>query len=104
MKYFVECGGDGAVVGVGGHYVAHVGPPFLADFGVGDFGPALFIFDLYVTEEPMSFRVVEYGIIVGAMGFQGGGQFCPDGLVALGVFIHLVGMNAHYKGFANHGL
>ena len=39
------------MVGVAVHDVAHMGPPKLAYFGLGDGGPACFVLDFGVSEK-----------------------------------------------------
>ena len=104
MEYFVEFGGYGAVVGVGGHDIGHVCPPFAADFGVCNGIPAFFIFDFDISKKLVGLWMVKYGIIVSTVFFEGGRQFIPNRLVAPGVFFHFVRMDAHHEGFANHDL
>ena len=60
----------GAVVGVGGHDVFHVGPPAFADGGVGDVVPSGFVFDFDVGEELAGFGVEEDGVVVDAVVFE----------------------------------
>jgi hypothetical protein len=39
-----------------------------------------------------------------AMGFEHGGEFSPDRLVAAGIFFLLPGIHTHQDSFADHGI
>jgi len=51
MEDFPQFRGDGAVVGVRGHDLLHVSPPFFADFGRCDPIPTLLILDLDIRKQ-----------------------------------------------------
>ena len=51
MEYLAQLGHPRAVVGIGGHDLAHVRPPPTAGRGFGDGVPALLVFQLDVPEQ-----------------------------------------------------
>src|SRR6187401_2324958 len=51
VEHLAEPARDRAVVGIGGHHVAHVPPPAPAHLGRGDGVPPLLVIDLGVPEE-----------------------------------------------------
>ena len=62
VEHFGEFDGDGTIVRINRHEVAHVSPPFLANFGFGDCLPLGFVFKLDVGEELASLGVEEDGV------------------------------------------
>ena len=104
MKHFAELGGDRAIVGMGGHDFAHVGPPALADFGAGDGFPLCGVGEFDVGKELAGFGMEEDRVGADAVFDQGAFKFGPDGAVAAFVFGLGAGIHGHDEGFADgHG-
>jgi hypothetical protein len=101
VKNFAEFGGDGAVVGMGGHDFAHMGPPALADFGAGDGFPLGGAGEFDVGEELTGFGMEEDGVGADAVVEQGAFEFRPDGTMATFVFGFDPGIHRHDEGFAD---
>ena len=101
MKHFAEFGGDGAVVVMGGHDFAHVGPPSLADFRAGNRFPLRGIGEFDVGEELTGFGMEEDGVGADAVVEERFLKFGPDGTVAAFVFSLGAGIHGHDKGFAD---
>lgn len=102
VEDFPEIGGDGATVRIGGHEVAHVGPPLLADGGLGDGGPARFILNFRVGEELARLGMEKDAVVADAVLFQHRFQTRPNGAVPPLVLELLAGVDGHDEGLANH--
>jgi hypothetical protein len=102
VEDFAEVGGDGAVVRVCRHQVAHVGPPALAHFGAGDGFPLGGAGEFDVGEELAGFPMEENGVGADAVVEEGFFEFAPDGAMAAFVFGFRAGMEGHDEGFADH--
>ena len=104
VKYLAEFGGDGAVVGMGGHEFVHVGPPALADFGAGDGFPLRGAGEFDVGEELAGFGMKKDRVGADPVLDQGAFEFGPDGTVETFVFGLGAGIHGHDEGFADgHG-
>jgi hypothetical protein len=102
MENLPKRDGFRAVVGIRGHDVAHVLPPFLADGCLGDGVPARFILNLGVGEKLPGFGMKKDGVIVDTVLFEDSFQFRPDGPVTFLVFGFLAGIHGHDERFADH--
>src|SRR5439155_2072706 len=87
VEDLVQRGGDRGVVGVGGHQLAHVLPPVLADVGARDGGPLGFVFDLDVGEKLAALGVQEDRVVVHAVRFERLFQFRPDGAMTMLILV-----------------
>ncbi len=93
MEHLAEFGGDGAVIGLGGHEFAHVEPPTLADFGAGDGFPLGGAGEFDVGEELAGFRMKKDGVGADAVIEERLFQFGPDGAMTAFVFGFRAGMD-----------
>ena len=64
MENFAQIHGLGRVVGVGGHYVAHMLPPLLAFGGLGNGLPPRLVLDFRIGEELAGLGMEEDGVVV----------------------------------------
>ena len=69
MEDFAKANGDGTIVGIGRHHVAHVCPPPATFRRIGNGDPARFVFDFGVGKELPGLLVQENRVVVDAVFF-----------------------------------
>lgn len=102
MEHLGQWNGGRAVVGFCFHERLHRFPPSLAHRGVGDGLPPGFGFNLRIGEELVGLRMMKNRVTMNAMGSENRFEFWPDWLVAPTVFLQVLRVHLHDKGFANH--
>ena len=83
------------------HDLGHVGPPTLADIGLGDRIPALLALDFRIAEKIVGFGIQVDRVVGDAVLAQGGLEFRPNWIVTAGVFLRRSGLDFQEKSFAD---
>ena len=104
VEHLAEPARDRAVVGIGGHYVAHVRPPAPAHLSRGDRVPSLLVIDLGIPEQIARLFIEVDGVRVHAMGDEHVFELLPDRPVPALVLGVLAGVHRHAEGFADHAV
>ena len=104
MEYFSKCAGDGTIVRVRRHYLAHVPPPFLADRRFCNLVPSLFVLYLCVAKKVTRIGLKKDRVVVNAVGFERFLKLRPDRRVPSLVFLMLLRVQMHDKSFSYHKL
>jgi len=102
VENFAQIHGLWGVVGVGRHDIAHVLPPLLAYWGLGDGLPLRFVLDFDIGKELVCLGVKKDGVVMCSVLFQDRFQIRPDWLVAPLVLFFLAGIYRHHKRFTDH--
>lgn len=82
------------------HELGHVGPPALADIGLGDCIPAILVLDFRIAKEIVGFGIQVDRVVRDAVLAQGGLEFWPNRIVAAGVFLSRAWLDFQEKSFA----